>query len=117
MDGPAVNWKFLRLLREEQNCDNIIDIGSCGLHIIHGALQSGHKSAGWNVNEFLRGIYYLFIDSPAHRADFTFLTECSVFPYKFCQVRWVENAKVCERALFLFEKIKKYVENKKNKVA
>ena len=89
MDDPSVNYKFFRLLREYEDCENIIDIGSCGLHIIHGALQTGHKSAGWSVNGFLLGIYYLFKDSPARRGNFIALTTCKIFPLKFGKIRWV----------------------------
>ncbi|KAJ8931829.1 hypothetical protein NQ314_015226 [Rhamnusium bicolor] len=48
MDGPNVNRKFLRLFKESQEITTekkIIHIGSCGLHIIHGAFQTGHKAA------------------------------------------------------------------------
>lgn len=70
MDGPNVNWKFYKCLQIEMNDHKMIDLGSCGLHVIHGALQHGHKAAGWNVNSFLTGIYWLFKDSPARRSDF-----------------------------------------------
>lgn len=49
-------------------------MGSCGLHVLHGSLQTGHKSSGWSVDAILRGIYWLFKDSPSRRADFTKLT-------------------------------------------
>lgn len=69
MDGPAVNWKFFRLLKSDielgEGSPELLDIGSCGLHVIHGAFQTGHSKAGWQVNQFLRGLYYLFKDSPA----------------------------------------------------
>jgi len=48
MDGPAVNWKFWDLLsknlRDDLNENELIDMGSCGLHVIHGAIQTGHKA-------------------------------------------------------------------------
>ena len=43
MDGPNVNWKFHKDLQEflhaRQDCQNVslINIGSCGLHILHNA--------------------------------------------------------------------------------
>ena len=114
MDGPSVNWKFLESLRESRDemDRQLIDIGSCGLHVLHGALQTGHTASGWSVNEFLRSIYGLFKDSPARRANFTDITGSTVFPLKFCQIRWVENVNVATRALELLTKVKKYVEDK-----
>ena len=44
MDGPNVNWKLHALmqdfLKDEHNV-SLINIGSCGLHIIHGAFNTG----------------------------------------------------------------------------
>lgn len=73
MDGPNVNWKFLELLKENEDC-NLLELGSCGLHVLHGALQSGHKACKWDIDSILRGMYWLFKDSPARRADFIKIT-------------------------------------------
>lgn len=116
MDGPNVNWKFLRLFKEQEKISQLIEIGSCGLHIIHGALQTGHKEAGWKINAFLRGIYYLFHDSPARRGDFMNVTKSKLFPFKFCQVRWVENVRAATRALELVDNIKLYITDKSVKL-
>lgn len=46
MDGPSVNWKFLKLYSETIARDSgarSIDIGSCGLHIVHGAYKDGDR--------------------------------------------------------------------------
>ena len=77
---------------------------------MHGAFQAGHKAAGWTVNEMLRGMYGLFKDSPARRADYTTETGSTCFPKKFCQVRWLGNADVATRAIEIFPHVKKYIE-------
>jgi hypothetical protein len=45
MDGPSVNWKFLESLQSNIHPDaadpKLLDLGSCGLHVIHGAFQTG----------------------------------------------------------------------------
>lgn len=115
MDGPNVNWKFLKLLKEDDDV-NLIDLGSCGLHVVHGAFQSGHKAAKWTINEFLRGIYWLFKDSPARRASFKELTSTNDFPLKFCSVRWVESAVAASRAITLLESLTHYVDNPNTKL-
>jgi hypothetical protein len=117
MDGPSVNWKFIDLLstarREDLIMTELVDLGSCGLHIIHGGFQTGHRASGWEVNSGLRAMYGLFKDSPARRADYIAITGTRTFPLKFCQVRWVENVNVAERALEVFCHVKKYVQEVK----
>ena len=113
MDGPSVNWKFIELLRADVDFNSqLIDMGSCGLHTIHGAFQTGHKASEWEVNAYLRALYNLFKDSPARRAAYTEITGSKVFPLKFCQIRWVENVNCAERALAVLPNVKQYVENK-----
>ncbi len=58
MDGPNVNWSLLKKLKVQKlesdpNCPKLLEIGSCGLHIIHGAFRSGQKATGWDLNGFL----------------------------------------------------------------
>lgn len=66
MNGPIVNMKFLDdLLDDPVFCDeshSLICIGICGLHVVHGAFQYGHKAAKWTVNDTLRAIYRMFKD-------------------------------------------------------
>ena len=40
IDRPSTNWNVLQLLhddREEPECPCIVNIGSCSLHVLHGA--------------------------------------------------------------------------------
>jgi len=115
MDGLSVNWKFFEALRVGVDAADpqLLELGSCGLHVIHGAFQTGHKAAGWSVNEMLRSMYGLFKDSPARRADYISQTGNSMFPKKFCQVRWLANVDVATRAIEVFPHVKKYVETVK----
>ena len=44
MDGPNVNWKFHDLMNEDMQTDfgkSLINIGSCGLHVVNGAFKDG----------------------------------------------------------------------------
>ena len=114
IDGPNVNWKFIELLEDDEdftkNGKQLLELGSCGLHAVHGAFQTGHKAAEWNVNEVLRSFYYLFKDSPARRADYVDITGSSMFPKKVCQTRWLENSTVAERAAEIFPNVELYTE-------
>ena len=54
MDGPKTNWKVLSLLntgRQEKGNNELIDVGSCGLHVVSGAFQNGVEAAHWGVME------------------------------------------------------------------
>ena len=50
MDGPNTNWKVyenLKSHRTEKEFPQIIDVGSCGLHVVHRTFQTGMKANGW----------------------------------------------------------------------
>ena len=61
MDGPSVNWKFIDELSDDDafgsDESELLEIGSCGLHVVHGAFQTGHNAVKWNVNSTLRAFY------------------------------------------------------------
>ena len=91
MDGPAVNWKLLGLFKDElsdlPNNFKLFDIGSCGIHIVHGALKTGFQKSSQDIQKFIRSTYYVFKDSPARRAAYTDVTNSSVFPKPFVGIR------------------------------
>ena len=103
MDGPYVNWEVLKFLMEkraEMGYPDLLDIGSCGLHIIHGAFQTGMESQKeWCLKKILKAIFYLFHDSPARRDMYMKTTGSNVFALRFCATRWVESESVAERAI------------------
>ena len=116
-DGPNVNLKFLKDFEsfrklEGSDFDNyhVIDVGTCLLHIVHGSYKAAHKACKWSLNDFLRALYYLFKDFPSRRADYMHHTGSSMFPLKFCSIRWLENSKVIERALKMLPHLKTYVD-------
>lgn len=77
MDGPNVNWKFHRIITEEverENHKTLLNIGSCGLHVIHNAFRNGHDASKWEVDSFLSTIYYLMDETPTRREDYTKVT-------------------------------------------
>lgn len=104
MDGPNVNFCMLDGLKIELSKNNpdhrtLLDIGSCGLHIVHGAFKTAFKSLGWFVMEFFKSLYYLLSFSPTRRGIYRKITSSNTFPSKFCMTRWVENKKVAKRSL------------------
>ena len=114
MDGPNVNWKFYtdlttNLERNSEELPQLLNIGSCRLHIGHGGLQKGLHESGWKLGHLMRLLWQLFHDTPARREDFVKPTGSTVFPLKFCPRRWVVDVVVAERAHQMWPNIKKYV--------
>ena len=112
MDGPNVNWKLFDSLEQDLKRESdikFLNVGSCGLHQVHGAFQKGSKASGWAVDSFLSSCYWLLKDTPARREDFVNATDSDVMPLKFCNHRWLENVPVCERAINLLPSLTKYV--------
>lgn len=75
MDGPNVNWKFHRLMQEKISMtfnQSLLSIGSCGLHIVHGAFKDGAAASAWPVQDVLKSLHKLFKETPARRG----LCEC-----------------------------------------
>ena len=112
MDGPNVNWAFYDIMKKKM-CDDhdssLINIGSCGLHVVHNSFKTGAKATGWKISDFLLSLYYLFKDSPARREDFQESCGNAIMPLKFVNHRWLENVPVCTRALEILPSIAKYV--------
>ena len=112
MDGPNVNWKFFGDLKKKIGDDYgtaLINIGSCGLHVVHNSFKSGMDATGWQVSSFLSSLYYLFKDAPARKENLFATTGSTLMPLKFASHRWLENVPVCERALKLWDNIAAYV--------
>jgi hypothetical protein len=96
MDGPNVNWSFYDILQKdiarETNRDcSMLNLGSCGLHILHNAFKSGVTATKWETSSILSSAYNLFKDAPARREDYETSSGTSVFPMKFCGHRFVFN--------------------------
>ena len=48
MDGPNTNLKFLeenKKKRETEELKDIIDIGTCNLHTVHGSFEKGAEKS------------------------------------------------------------------------
>ena len=114
MDGPNTNWKFFDSFcsdraQTDPDLPHLINVGSCGLHVVHGAFKYGVTATGWKLDSLLRSLYYMFSDSPARREEYETLTGSSIWPLSFCGTRWLEDVPVAERALLVWPLIEKYV--------
>ena len=95
MDGPNSNLKFLNEMKKlitEHEIASLNDIGSCNLHVIHGALKTGSECCGWNLHKIFKGVFALLHDTPARRGDRFNLTGSSEeYLLQFCGIRWLED--------------------------
>ena len=72
MGGPSVNWKLYRKFEENMSLEtgvHPINIGSCGLHIVHGAYKKGIESIGWDLSTVLSSFLENFKDSSARQEN------------------------------------------------
>ena len=57
MDRPNINLKFAQTLlkdRTENRLSDLIDVGSCPLHLINGAFQTGSMTSSWKLKKILK---------------------------------------------------------------
>lgn len=111
MDGPNVNIATLRAIKQTRpdNMPQVIDIGTCSLHTVDGALRMVDKHGG--IMQLLKNAYYVFRDVPARRADYRHYADNpqADFPLKYCTSRWLENVSAAERLLAILQHLQAYV--------
>ena len=108
MDGPSTNWNVLDLINDHQVASGFsitISIGSCSLHILHGAFQTGITKSGWCLGQLLRALYKIFDESPARREVYIRVGSSDKFPLKFCATRWIEDQPVADQDYVLWPSI------------
>ena len=74
MDGPSVNWKFcgnVTIDREQSKLLRLVNMGSCGLHVFHGAFKTGVEAVGWEIKKLLSELFHYFHDSPGRQSDYS----------------------------------------------
>ena len=78
------------------------------MHVVHERFEKGAKESGWNLGNTLCSLRQIFHDTPARREDYIQITGSDLFPFRFCQHRWVEDIKVAEQALKIWPHVNKY---------
>ena len=87
MDEPNVNWKLLDSIAEDRSSNEqypiLLNVGSCSLHVVHGAFRNGMKQTNCGKDLLLKSLHSLFNETPARREDYMKITESEVFPQQF----------------------------------
>ena len=102
MDGPNTNWLVLDHVDgvlEDGGFSKTINIGSCSLHILHGAFGTGIQSTGWKLGKLMKALFKILDESPARRDIYLKVGTCEKFPQSFSETRWIEDEPVADRAL------------------
>ena len=106
MDGPNTNWSVVKIIQERRKDDGLPcleSIGSCGLHVVSGSLQTGVQKSSWPLKKVLQSMWKSFHDSPARRDLYIQINESEVFAMGFCPTRWTENEDVAGRAISVWD--------------
>ena len=85
MDGLNVNLAFLDILNEARSDANVgkilLDLGTCGLHIMHNVFKHGENAGTWDNKNLLSIMFKIFHESPSRQADYEMLTSSSLTDY------------------------------------
>ena len=68
MDGPSVNIKLLQVVqddRKDKGLPHLLDIGTCGLHILYGSFKMGIEKSEWEMKSLMKASFNMLHDSPA----------------------------------------------------
>ena len=124
MDRPNVNWSVMKDVEDQKFTKDplspkLLNVGSCSLHVLHGAYKSAQEATDWDVKSILKAAYKLFQNSSARRSVYLTVNDIdddedededeTVFPKPFCGHRWLENGPALSRLLTLLEKLKNYI--------
>ena len=115
IDSLTANWVVfdkLRQHREENEMPVLFDIGSCSLHVVHGAFQVGIEATKWNLSKVSQAMWKILHDSCARRDVYKTVNGTDLFPVPFFNICWVEDKNVAARGiavwLYMIEFIKYY---------
>ena len=108
-----MNLLFLKNLaesREEKEPLPLLDIGRCGLHVIHNSFKTGaKKGSDWELQKLLRAMWNFLQEALTRRSLYENVSESLDYPLQFCGHRWCENEKSAERAKIILEGYRRFI--------
>ena len=111
MDGPSTNWNILNVVSNHlvaNGYKNLIEIGSCSVHTVHDAFQTGAtflSNKDRESNKAFEAMYKIFNESSAGHDVYLKEENSSKFPIKFCETGWIEDKEIAEHALEFWESV------------
>ena len=110
-DGPNVNLTFFKKYastEEEKELDPLMDLGTCGLHVVHSSMKAGAKVSEWELQKLLKAMWQFIHDTPAKQEMYE-NKESIDYPAKFFSHHWCKNKKCAEKAASLIKGYQKFV--------
>ena len=92
MDGPSVNIKLLQVVqddRKDKGLPQVLDIGSCGLHTLHGSFKMGIEKSEWEMKSLMKASFNILHDSTARWYDYESEKIFKISTPFFFAVRWI----------------------------
>ena len=90
-------------VREEKELDPPMDLGTCGLHVVHGSMKAGAKASKWELQKLLKAMWQFIRDALVRQAMYENTSESTDCQAKFCGHHWCENKKCAEKAELLIK--------------
>ena len=93
LDGPNVNLKMSHVIcrgnekKINHDIPDLIDIGLCGLHVVHKALDKRIRKLHGRWISYLNLFGWLFQSTYQRRTTYKEITNSTVFPLQFCVTR------------------------------
>ena len=81
---------FILVTEKKNEFSRLINIGSCGLHVLHSALQTEIMETDREVSKVLHAMWKISDESPTRRDIYIRETGCDIFPLHFCKTMWVK---------------------------
>ena len=69
--------------RNENEFEQLLVIGSCSQHVLHGVFKNGVTITKWDLGKILKSMFHLLHDSPTRRDIFIREGETDVFPLSY----------------------------------
>ena len=113
MDGPNVNWATFDRLQKKLQLEyssKLLNVGSCGIHIVHNAFKAAISKTGWDLLHKLSALHTLW-DEPQLEEKTKSATKQNVYPLPFCAHHWIENVRVCEWAMEIHQFIRQCIDS------
>ena len=105
-----MNLLFLKALSEKGNdeeLNQLTDLGTCGLHIAHNAFKHGEKASDWQLKKWMSSIRKIFFEAPGRRVDYKTVADATEKDHhmKFVTYRYTENDRAAKKAKVIWSKI------------
>ena len=112
MDGRSANVKLLQVVqddRKDKGLPYLLDIGTCGLHTLHGSFKTGIEKSGWKMKSLMKASFNKLHGSPVRQDDYENVTKSLKFLLLFCALRWIADVAVLDRLIEVWSNIKQII--------